>query len=335
MRGWDYRTYWKGENLVRRFTFDSLEDYLAYLEDAQVQDAFAGGAASELGSAEFTGTDSLQQAIELARYGWHEGFGKLVHLTETVKRAMDYSPQVHSTFHDYVGFAPDVKAYMEGSPLSMINAPVVQKPHISVYMNTSIDGFVDEADVYRRGAAVLAIAEVVEACGIMVDLHLFEMSFIDKDVMLAEFAVKARDERVNLAKLHFPLCHPSWIRRLNFRLIETMPNVTQAWAGSYGIPAERRMMESVLELAEGDVLVPTLDEMKKSCQGTFTFDTSDAKAGLVGNANGQGASLDASRRIAHPAGSEEAEVVAVARCIADAVNPVLPDDKKLAFKARA
>ena len=301
MQGWEYRTYWQGENLVRRFRFDSLEDYLAYLEGAAVQEAFEGGAASELGSEDFTGTRDLPHAIDLARHGWHEGFGELVRLTDRVKRAMDYSPEVHSTFHDYVGFAPDVKAYLEGSPLSMVNAPVVQKPHVDLFMNTSIDGFVDEADVYRRGAAVLALSEVVEACGTMVDLHLFEMSFIDKDVMLAEFAVKARDERVNLAKLHFPLCHPSWIRRLNFRLIETMPNVTQAWAGSYGIPAERRMMEQVLQLGPGDVLVPTLDELKKAAKDV----------------------------------TDDARTLAYARSIADAINPALPSDKQLRFKSRA
>ena len=302
MQGWEHKTYWEGENLVRRFSFDSIEDYLAYLESAPLQEPFEAGAASELGSEDFTGSRSLAHAIELARYGWHEGFSELVHMTEQVKRALDFSPEVSSTFHDYVGFVPDVKAFMEGSPLSMINAPAVRKPHINVYMNTSIDGFVDEADVYRRGAATLALCEVIETCGIMVDLHLFEMSFIDKDIALSEFVVKARDERINLAKLHFPICHPSWIRRLNFRLIEIMPNVTQAWAASYGIPADRRMMTEVLGLGPTDVLVPTVDEIGKMLKEP--------------QVEGDGS-----------------EVVRVARCIAEFIYPALPPDKRFAFKA--
>lgn len=305
MRGWDYETYWLGENLIRHFTFDSIEDYLSYLEKAEVQEAFAGGASSETGSEEFTGTTSLEHAISLARFGWHDGFNDLVRLTDDVKRAMDYTPEVNSTFHDYVGFAPDVKAYMEGSPICMINAPVVQKPHIDVYMNTSIDGFADENEVYLRGAAVLALCEVVEATGIMVDLHLFEMSFIDKDVMYSEFTVKGRDERVNLAKLHFPLCHPSWVRRLNFRLIETMPGVTQAWAGSYGIPAERKMAEEVIGIGENDVLVPTYQE---------THEMLKKAMGSVGV-------------------PEHSKLLMFAQEISAFFNEVLPEDKRLKFKS--
>lgn len=319
MQGWDYKTYWEGENLIRRFSFDSLEDYLSYLESAPIQDAFEGGVASELGTGEFTGSRDFEHAIELARFGWHDGFSELVRLTDKVKRSLDYSPEVHSTFHYYVGFAPDVKAFMEGSPLSMINAPVVRKPHINVYMNTSIDGFVDESDIYMRGAAVLALCEVVEACGIMVDLHLFEMSFIDKDVMVSEFNLKAQDERINLAKLHFPICHPSWVRRLNFRLIETMPNVTQAWAGSYGIPAERKMIESVLGIREHDVLVPSLQEISKKANGHGSLDG-------CGNSKGN-EGLDG-----YAAPKEHLGILDVARCVADVFNIALPADKMLKFK---
>lgn len=301
MKGWAYETYWKGENLVRSFVFDSLEDYLSYLEKATVQDVFATCCSSELGSFEFTGTESLDEAIDLARFGWREGFNRLAHMTDQVKRALDYAPETRRTHHDYIGFAPDVKAYMEGSPLSMINAPAVRKPHVSIFMNTSIDGFAEPEDVYRRGAATVALCDVIETCGVMVDLHLFEMSFMDKEVLIADVVAKARDERLNMMKLHFPLCHPSWIRRLNFRLVETMPNVTRGWMGSYGIPAERPLMKRILDIEGEAALVPTFGELEKGIKEL------------------------------KPA-SDESGLIACARLIADAIDPKLPEDKRLVFK---
>lgn len=263
MRGVGYDTSWIGEYFVRHFVFDSLEDYLSYLQDAETHEAFMRGLqASEAGSEEFTLTTSFDEAVELARFGWHDGFNDLVALVEKVKRNLNMKIDPNRTFHDYVGFAPDVKAYLEGSPLTMVNKPVVHKPLVTVYMNTSYTGNEMRERIYSRGAIVLAAAEALELMGFMVDLRLFEMSYVDKDIHFSEYRLKMPDERVNLQKLYFPLCHPAWVRRLNFRLIETSPDMTDAWAGSYGIPAETPMIRMVLGLGDGDILVPTIQEMK-------------------------------------------------------------------------
>ena len=263
MRGVGYDTFWVGEYWIRHFVFDSLEDYLSYLQNAETHEAFLRGAqASEAGSEEFTLTESLGDAIELCRFGWHDGFNDLVALVEKVKRNLDIKIDPNRTYHDYVGFAPDVKAYLEGSPLTMINKPVVRKPLVTIFMNTSYAGNESRERIYTRGAVVLAAAEALELMGFMVDLRLFEMSFVDKDIHFSEYRLKMPDERVNMQKLYFPLCHPAWVRRLNFRLIETSPNMTDAWAGCYGIPAETPLIRMVLGLGEGDILIPTIDELK-------------------------------------------------------------------------
>lgn len=262
MRGWGYDTFWVGDYWIRHFTFDSLEDYLTYLQTAETDAAFERGQASEAGSEEFTLTESLGDAIDLCRFGWHDGFNELVALVEKVKRNLDIRIDPNRTFHDYVGFSPDVKAFLEGSPLTMINKPIVHKPLVRVYMNTSYAGNERNERIYSRGAIVLAVVEALELMGFMVDLRLFEMSFVDKDIHFSEYRLKQLDERVNLRKLYFPLCHPAWVRRLNFRLIETSPNMTDAWAGCYGIPAELPMIRMVLGLGESDILIPTIEEMK-------------------------------------------------------------------------
>lgn len=291
-RGVGYDTFWAGEWLVRHFTFDSMEDYIAYLRDAQTHPAFAGVLASERGSEEFTRTKSLDEALELAQFGWHDNFNQLVHLVETIKRSLDLKLEPNHTYHDYVGFAPDVKAFLEGTPTAMINQPPVKRTRITIYVNTSYDGGTADELIYHRGAITLALAEALELMGYGVDLRLFEMSFVGSEVHLSEFKLKGVDERVNLQKLYFPLCHPSWVRRLNFRLIETSPDMTDEWAGTYGIPAEDALMRKVLGLGELDILIPTIKELK--------IEGADIKA-------------DASQMF-------------------ERVNPMLPADKQLRFR---
>ena len=292
MFGWGYNVYGLGQWHIRHFVFDSLEDYLDYLQSAPVQDVFRRGQASESGSQEFTLVDSLDEAIQLCRFGWHDGFSTLVGLTETIKRALDLKLDMVRTFHDYVGFAPDVKAYLEGSPLSMINKPPVHRELVTIYMNTSYDGSTRQERIFTRGAITLTIAEVLELMGYRVDLRLFEMSFIEDDVHFSEFRLKQPDERVNVQKLYFPLCHPAWVRRLNFRLIETTPDISEAWTGSYGIPADTKLMREILQLGEQDILIPTIDEL-----------------GIKGE-----------------------DVLADAQLLFDRVNVGLPKDKQLRFR---
>lgn len=86
-------------------------------------------------------------------------------------------------------------------------------------MNTSFYGNTSKEAIFNRGAIVLSMIEILENMGFSVDLHLFEMSTVSSAMHFSDFILKSENERMNIQKLYFPLCHPSWIRRLNFRLI--------------------------------------------------------------------------------------------------------------------
>lgn len=256
----------RGENGVMRFSFESLDEYLDYLAKAPAQPIFGSVRASVQGDADFTGTESLDEAIELCRYGYHEGFERLARFITKVNGSLDMAIDKPRTFHSFVGFAPDVKAYLEGSPLSMIDKPPRPRKHIVVYLNTSYKRFTSPDAIFNRGGITLAALEALEMLGYTVDLHLFEMSYCEDDdghreVHLSEFMLKRPDERVNIQKLYFPLCHPSWIRRLNFRLIETTPGIDHRWAATYGSPAEADLIRQVIDIGDGDILIPTIEEI--------------------------------------------------------------------------
>ena len=38
--------------------------------------------------------------------------------------------------------------------------------------------------------------------------------------------------------------------------------MTDAWTGCYGIPAETPLIRRVLGIGEGDILIPTIEELK-------------------------------------------------------------------------
>lgn len=252
---------------VLHFSFSSLSEFLDYLESAPVSPAFKDAQVSKQDYDEFTGSKSLGDAIRQCRYGYRDHFEEFFALDDKIMHALDMSFDPVRPYNDYVGYVPDVKAYLEGSPLTMINKPNPPRKHLSVYMNTSYDSSVTVGQIFHRGAAVLAAIKILEMLHYAVDLHVFEMSYCDMgdgtvEVHFSEFALKEAGERANVQKLFFPLCHPSWIRRLNFRLIETTPDISYQWAGTYGYPCSARLMRKVLDLDEREsVLIPTFDDL--------------------------------------------------------------------------
>ena len=294
-----FETSQHGYLSVLHYSFASLSEFLGHLEQAPVAPSFEDAQVSKQKFDEFTGSSSLEEAIRMCRFGYHEGFEEFFALDQAIMNNLDMKFDTVRTFNDYVGFVPDVKAYLEGSPLTMINKPDPPRKHIRLFMNTSYDSSVKLEQILHRGASALTAIKILEMLHYSVDLRVFEMSYCDMgdgtvQVHFSEFALKDPGERMNVQKLYFPLCHPSWIRRLNFRLIETTPNIGYQWAGTYGYPCDAHLTRKVLPLAEDDVLIPTVEDL----------------------------------------GVEGVDVLADARRMFDRINRVLPEEDQLKLRMR-
>ena len=200
------------------------------------------------------------------------------------------SKKRNKQFNDYIGFAPDVKAYLEGNPLSMLNKKSEARKKVNVYMNTSFYGNTSKEAIFNRGAIVLSMIEILENMGFSVDLHLFEMSTVDTMMHFSDFVLKSENERMNIQKLYFPLCHPSWIRRLNFRLIEVTPDITSSWSNGYGRPSDLSTMKKVIDLDKNDIIIPTIEEL--NIRGENLVDDANSLFDYINRIDGKEFTLD-------------------------------------------
>lgn len=285
-----YKTYRKNGYNVMYYRFDSISEFVDYLKNAPVQHYAFDRLASETGSYGFTQTSSLEEALDLIKFGYHEDFEKLVQLKLKLEKYIKMSKKRNKQFNDYIGFAPDVKAYLEGNPLSMLNKKSEARKKVNVYMNTSFYGNTSKEAIFNRGAIVLSMIEILENMGFSVDLHLFEMSTVDTMMHFSDFVLKSENERMNIQKLYFPLCHPSWIRRLNFRLIEVTPDITSSWSNGYGRPSDLSTMKKVIDLDKNDIIIPTIEEL--NIRGENLVDDANNLFDYVNRIDGKEFTLD-------------------------------------------
>lgn len=257
-----YKLYRKNNYDVMHFRFDSITEFIDFLNSNPVCSEVFSNPKSINGSYAFTQTNSLEEAMELCKFGYHKDFDKLMELKIKLDRYVKLSCKKNKQYNDYIGYVPDVKSYLEGNPLSMLNKSNLQRKKIDIYMNTSFSMFTSFAAIFNRGALVLNLIEILEKLGYSVDFHLFEMSTTFEQMHFSEFILKKETERLNPQKLFFPLCHPSWIRRLNFRLIEATKDATnRRWASGYGKPSDIETIREIIEPKENDIIIPTIGEL--------------------------------------------------------------------------
>jgi len=256
-----YKYYQKKGYNVMEYDFDSITEFIDYLDSHSIRREIFRTPHSETGEYSFCKTRSYEEAKDFCKYGYHEDFDKIVELKHQLEKYIKMARNKTRQYNYYVGYAPDVKAYLEGSPLSMLNKEIPKRKHIDIYYNSAILGGVSTEQIFNRGAVTLCLVEILENMGFSVGLNIFTMSSCDGQVHYAKFNLKRSGERLNVQKLFFPLCSPSFLRRLVFRLREETPDITSSWYDGYGRTCEDRLIRNVIDLKPNDIVICQPEEM--------------------------------------------------------------------------
>ena len=157
------------------------------------------------------------------------------------------------------------------------------RKHIDIYYNSAILSEVTTSQIFNRGAITLSLIEILESLGYSVNLNIFTMSSCSSQIHYAVFKLKNNNERINIQKLYFPLCHPSFLRRLVFKLREVTPDINYSWRGGYGRTCDDYLIRSVIKLKENDIVICQPQEM--GIKGRSIIDDANAMFNYINRLN--------------------------------------------------
>ena len=292
-----YRYYKKDQFDVMEYDFDSITEFINYLDNTPTNMDIWGrrNLASNDDNYEFCQTYSLQEAKDLCKFGFHENFDKLVELKLNLEKYIKMSYKRSKQYNYYVGYAPDVKAYLEGNPLSMFNRQNYQRKHIDIYYNSVVSSSVSTNQIFNRGAITLSFTEMLENMGFSVGLYIFTMAECEGQIHFAKFNLKRAGERLNVQKLFFPLCHPSFLRRLVFRLYEETPDIKYGWTHGYGFPCDDYTIRQIMDLKENDIVICQPEEM--DVRGYDIVDDANAMVDYINKFTSEDVQLEHIKRL--------------------------------------
>lgn len=201
--------------------FETIDEYTNFLEESE---SLRYGSSDD-GDYSFSGTKSLKEALELCKYG-DEKLRQYIYQQNLQFDNVDSLNKVRrSTVNDVVGFMPNVPNYVLGVPTNMIrdNRTMISSKVLNVFINVSAAWHIDKEYIKQNAAKYVCAINRLEEEGYRCNIYAGSAGERGDRENLLVVKIKSDKEPMNLAKMAFPLCHPSMLRRLKFKWMETIP----------------------------------------------------------------------------------------------------------------
>ncbi len=248
--------------------FDVISDIAKYVKEGTPSSWFNKKQTSHEISdvmTNFCKTRTFTDAYSMLTEGWYEGSKKLEkHLT--LEKGSTLNKLERKFVQDVVGFQPIVANYLMGIPKSMVNSKMVMRKEKVVTLNycASFSGAVSANTIEENCITAFRIVKAIEAAGTRVNLNVFYAGCVcdyqtsTKRYNLIKLRIKGANERLNIAKMAFPMVHPSFLRRILFRVIEVSPSFTREYVGGYGrVVSNDEFAEVFKDKLKGEYIIPT------------------------------------------------------------------------------
>lgn len=202
----------------------------------------------------FTGTKSLDEALDLLRNGWGEGSEKLSHIFKENVRATEIG-KVRKNIVGVQGYQPIVPLYLANQPENMVSTvmkPMKQKI-VTLDKDISYNYKVRSEEIMENSAKALRVIHNFESCGYRCNLNVVLGTTTYSGEYYVKVKIKSANERFSISKMTFPLAHTSMLRRLYFKWLEVYPGVPDSFRHGYGSPAT---MSDLKEIFKNDYILP-------------------------------------------------------------------------------
>ena len=252
----------KNGKTIYNVKFDNLADLYYYLKsNPTVNSTIFNEQASLTGSSEFAGAP-LKESIDYIVDGYNRGFNNFLVASERMQNAtIDVSDNrsLRRGLYGGIPLAPLVAAEV---PECMLKYDRKKEGTIrNMYFSLSYPHYVEDEEIFNRGLATLYIVEALEKKGDIVNFVARETAECGKEIVNIEVVLKKpSDMMLDIKKCYFPLVGREFLRRILFRVKESIPFEVD-WSWGYGRTLEEEPLREFFNLKDTDYVISTPNEI--------------------------------------------------------------------------
>lgn len=226
----------KNAGNVRHCFYSSPEALAGHIETLKAIDAWGSDHSHwKNGRADFTGVNSMPEAIKIARDGWKEGAARVERIRDRINAANPQGSRL--TRWDVAGAYPSIGRALSGNPLNMRRIDTAQlrrRPIITLLSDFGCNGGTPADAITNRAAVVAAVVDSIEAAGFACAVIGFETSGYGGTVsQLCAINIKEATAPADVARMAFGLGHVAMFRRLTWATM-TEDSHVKALGGGLG-----------------------------------------------------------------------------------------------------
>ena len=227
------------------YTYESFDEMLDIASDTSLPDwksvhDSSCSSVSNAKSMDWCRNTSLDEALQLARFGWKEGADMMSRELELARKATQFE-RLPDYEYDVAGYIPNVPLYVSGSPthmMSPIGSQTSSKPTIEIMVNLSASCGMDAQSMVYKGAGILSLVDKLEDSGLSCHVTCTEYVKEGASFMYWEFPIKKAGIPMDIDRCAFAIIHPALLRRIMFRMMELDNDAYEEFSDGYGCPAD-------------------------------------------------------------------------------------------------
>lgn len=247
---------------IYKISFKSMSDLHLYLKsEPTVNNTVFIRQHSILGDGDFAG-EPYEKALEYCLGGYEGDRGVTLKMQRELEKYIPIKAKERRKEKSFAGSHPNVPAFVAGSPKAMYRLQrAEEKKFRTVYFNLAYPVMTSQSAIVNRGALTLSLIKLLEAQGMGVDLKVFMTVFSRSEIFMFDIILKAPQELLNSKKCCYPLCSREFVRRLVFRVMESMPFENAEWYPNYGEALTDTQFRSIFGISKNDTVISTPEEM--------------------------------------------------------------------------
>ena len=191
-------------------------------------------------SEEWCDNTTLEESIELARYGWKKGASMMTDKLELAHRSTQFE-RLPDYEYDVAGYIPNIPLYVSGSPthmMSPIGNETSSKKTIEILVSLDASCGITADKMLNKGASILSLVDKLEHGGMSCHVTgcIYSNARNNGSKHYFEFPIKKAGVPMDIDRCAFALVHPALLRRIWFRVIELDVDAYRDFNSGYGIP---------------------------------------------------------------------------------------------------
>lgn len=213
----------------------------------------------------FSGVANYKAAEDLLHNGAANIVAKINKNMEKIKVCVEMQKSIQSPY--FYGSRPSVARAIIGHPKSMIRRETVQQKTNAIHIlyDISDNCKVTSEELLQAGVVVLELVYRLEAARIRINLDIigYAAQIIGGQYLISSINLKAGQEPLDVLRIAYPLAHPAFFRRHNFRWAETVNGIKYHDSG-YGKHIKKPELEPLLKSLHIEGRLIQFTDVKKS-----------------------------------------------------------------------